>query len=376
MYVYDVAKMLLRLGHAPVAYSPALGEVGEWLRAATVPVIDDLDRLSLPPDVIHGQHTLETLAALLRFPRAPAVYFCHGWKGWNLAPLRFPRVFRFVAVDETCRDRLLYEHGIPVDRTHLLLNFVDLQRFTPRSPLPERPRSALAFGNDLRHSDLSVLETACARRAISLRTIGRNIGGHTPFPERILRDFDLVFAKGRCALEAMAAGAAVILLGAHGLGPLVTAKDFDGLRRRNFGVRTLERLIEAKLILRQIDRYDANDARVVSARVRREADKDAAVDEIVKLYRLAIQDHAHSASDPNQEASQAAAFLRGIAPLLYGTRQAQREAQGLRREVERLTAERDSTRGKLTGLRRSRAVRCAAALRRCLRWPSGGRRAA
>ena len=57
LYVRDVATALLRAGHAPVAYSPVLGDVADELRAATVPVVDDLRLLTIPPDVIHGQHS-------------------------------------------------------------------------------------------------------------------------------------------------------------------------------------------------------------------------------------------------------------------------------------------------------------------------------
>ena len=79
LYVRDVALSLLARGHRPVAYSATLGEVAQELRAATIPVIDDLNSMSVAPDIIHGQHHLETMTALLRFPGVPAVYFCHGW---------------------------------------------------------------------------------------------------------------------------------------------------------------------------------------------------------------------------------------------------------------------------------------------------------
>jgi hypothetical protein len=45
------------------------------------------------------------LIALLHFPGVPAVRVCHGWA--DDAPVSFPRVLRYVAVDETTRDRLL-----------------------------------------------------------------------------------------------------------------------------------------------------------------------------------------------------------------------------------------------------------------------------
>jgi hypothetical protein len=71
LYVRDVAIALARRGHQPVAYSTLLGAVAEDLRAATIPVIDNLAQLAAPPDVIHGQHHLDTMTAALRFPGVP-----------------------------------------------------------------------------------------------------------------------------------------------------------------------------------------------------------------------------------------------------------------------------------------------------------------
>ena len=71
LYIRDLAVELMRRGHQPVAYSTYLGAVAEELRAATIPVIDRLEALGEPPDIIHGQHHYETLSALLRFPATP-----------------------------------------------------------------------------------------------------------------------------------------------------------------------------------------------------------------------------------------------------------------------------------------------------------------
>src|SRR5262249_52125577 len=151
----------LKRGHTPVAYSTVMGEVAAELRAGTVPVVDNLDAISIPPDIIHGQHHLETMTALLRFPRVPAVYFCHGWLPWEEAPPRFPRILRYVAVDHTCRDRLLFEHGISESRIKVLMNFVDLDRFQPREPLPARPRRALVFSNRIADDQVANIRAAC-----------------------------------------------------------------------------------------------------------------------------------------------------------------------------------------------------------------------
>ena len=110
-----------------------LGDVAHEIRNKTIPVIDNLEALAVPPDVIHAQHHLDTMTALLRFPGVPAVYFCHGWLPWEEAPPRFPRILKYVAVDSLCRERLVFEHAIPEERVELLLNFVDLERFKPRA---------------------------------------------------------------------------------------------------------------------------------------------------------------------------------------------------------------------------------------------------
>src|SRR5438876_1119542 len=140
LYVRDLAIALLKRGHMPIAYSTKLGDIAQEIRAATVPVIDNLDALAAPPDVIHGHHHLDTMTALLRFPGVPAISFCHGWLPWEEIPPRFPRILRYIAVDRVCLDRLTLEHGISSAHTQLLLNFVDLKRFKGRSPLPARPQ--------------------------------------------------------------------------------------------------------------------------------------------------------------------------------------------------------------------------------------------
>src|SRR5262245_51116048 len=109
LYVRDVALALLRRGHAPIVYSAVPGEVAAELRAATIPVVDDLAAIGATPDIIHGHHHLETTAALLHFPDVPAISFCHGWLPWEEAPPpALPNVVGYVAVDDVCRDRLVF----------------------------------------------------------------------------------------------------------------------------------------------------------------------------------------------------------------------------------------------------------------------------
>jgi hypothetical protein len=316
LYLFDVATRLLARGHSPVVFSPRLGKVEQALRAATIPVVDRLDRVSEPPDLIHGQHHLEALAALLHFPGVPALYVCHGWTPWVETPPRFPRIYRYVAVDFTTRERLVSEEGIPPERVEVVLNFVDLERFQPRAALPLKPRRALVFSNQASEGTyLPAVREACSRFGIEVDVIGVASGEATDRPEAGLPAYDLVFTKGRAALEALAVGAAVIVCDQSGAGPLVTSENLDGLRPLNFGIRTLRNAMDAGHLASQIERYDPEDAAEVSRRVRATAGIDDAVDRLIGLYERVLAEHRERGNPAAEEESRAmAAYLHWLNP--------------------------------------------------------------
>ena len=305
MYIRDVALALLRRGHEPIAYSRRLGEVAEELRRLTVPVLDDLGKLTRPPDIIHGHHHLETMTALARFPRTPAVYFCHGWLPDQEAPPRHPRIRRYIAVDDLVRQRLLDECGLTEEQVETHLNFVDLERFHQRSPLPAQPKRALVFSNLVSEDNcLPVLRQACHDLGLHFETIGRSVGNAQEKPEDWLGEYDLVFAKGRAALEAAATGCAVILCDRPGLGHLVTTESFDRSRRFNFGARLLQRPVTLEAVQREIERYDADDASKVTHTLRQQAGLGLAVDRLVSLYDRVVGEVPDSSPSAKEEAAE------------------------------------------------------------------------
>ena len=290
-YLYDVAIALLRRGHRPIAFSHVLGAVADDLRRATVPVVDDIARLAEPPDVIHGHHHFETLVAALAFPSVPIVHFCHGWLPWEETPLRHPSIRRYVAVDDVCRDRLVREEGVPPERVELVLNFVDLGRFQARPRLPPRPGRALVFSNYATEDGyVRAIREACRLADIPLDVVGNKRGNTAVSPETLLASYDVVFAKGRSALEAMAVGCAVVLADAVGAGPLVMAHTFASLRPNNFGIRTLGQRHSAEWYSEQLSAYSADDAADVCRLVRSEAGLEPAVDRLISIYAHAIEE--------------------------------------------------------------------------------------
>jgi hypothetical protein len=316
LYVCELATNLLRRGHTPIVYSPQLGQTARELRDATVPVVDNLDAIGSAPDLIHGQHHVETMSALLRFPNTPAVFFCHGWLPWEETPPKHPRIVRYVAVDEACLDRLISESGIPEERVSVILNSVDLEQFLPRAPLPAKPERALVFSNEAKESThLGAVREACRRKGLTLDVIGAYAGNVAARPQDVLGQYDIVFAKARCALEAMAVGSAVVLCDFLGTGPMVTSTELDRLRRLNFGIRTLRGKIDADVLAKEIARYDPNDAATVSRRIRDTAGREAAIDRIVAVYQEVIGEFGESgdARDHDAEARAEASYLRDLA---------------------------------------------------------------
>lgn len=314
LYVRDVAMELLRLGHSPVVYSPRLGELAQEIRAATVPVIDDLRLMGSVPDLIHGQHHLETMTALTHFQEVPAVFFCHGWLPWAETPPRHPRIVSYVAVNDAVRDRLVFEHGIPEHRITTILNSVDLVRFAPRPALPPVPRRALIFSNNAaEHNYVGIVREACARHGLALDVVGSANGNPSSRPEALLGNYDIVFARGRAALESLAVGTAVVCCDVEGAGPMVTADNLEWLRRNNFGLRILRNSTTVEGLSYEIARYDPAEAARVSQAIRAEAGLTAAVERIVEVYRAARA--AWAGTDQHDSAAESAAvstYLRWI----------------------------------------------------------------
>ncbi len=310
MYVRDLAAGLLQRGHFPVVFSPHLGLAAESLRALSVPVVDRLELVAEPPDVIHGHHSMETVMAVLHFAHAPAIFVCHDAAAWHDTPPRLPRVYEYVAVDLACRERLVSQHGVAPDRVHLIQNAVDLDRFPSRGPLPEHPQRALLISNYVNAAQADEVRRACSAAHIQLDTVGQRLGGARQSPERLLGQYDLVFAKGRCAWEALAVGTAVVVCDAQGVGPLVTRREVEQLRKWNFGRRLLQQPLRADVIAAELARYDADDARQVSQHMRSVAGTERQLDRLLELYAAVIAVHARSGEiDRAEELRCAAQFV-------------------------------------------------------------------
>lgn len=390
LFLSDVAQGLLRRGHLPVAYSTTLGDLGEELQSKTIPVINDLNALQEPPDVIHAQHHLEAMSAMLHFPETPVVYYCHGWLPWQERPVVFPNISTYVAVDDLCRERLLTTPGIASEQVRTLYNFVDLKRYQPRAPLPEQPQSALIFSNQASDQNYAgLIRAACRARGIErVDLIGQSSGNVQPRPEELLPQYDVVFAKARCALEAMAVGCAVVVTERYGVGGLVTSQNMQQLRRLNFGVRTMQAapLTEASIV-DALSGYNAADASKVSQWIRQEADLEQYLDQLELLYHGAVQRSQDETVSTASKFRAAANYLQELAPLVKRQAEVEQRAAGfeqraqlleqqlqqLQSQLQERQTEQEQTAHEYAEFRGSVAGRLALKLQRMRLWLTGPR---
>ena len=263
-------------------YSPTLGGIAEGLAARGVSVIDDLRKLAETPDIVHAHHCIPCGEALIRFPQVPAIFVCHAFDFWMEAPVHFPQIGAYVAVDEACRDRLVHKEGIDPKRVVVLYNAVDLTRIPPRPHrLRDRPQRALAFG---KASTVPELRAACEQLGIEYHALDLAAGRMSAEPEQELVNFDLVFGTARAALEALCCGCAVIVCDRRGLAGYVTSRNFATLRAMNFGLRSLDEAVTVERCVHEIGRYDSADALLVAEQARKQASLEQLLDSFEKLY--------------------------------------------------------------------------------------------
>lgn len=318
-YVRDLAFALFDLGHTPIVHTPEPGPIFDELQRRGIPAITALDKLADAPDVILGNTQEETVLALLHFPQTPAAFVCHARFAWLALAPRMTRIRQYVAVDANCHDGLTCEQGIPATSTRILLNAVDMGRFQRRSPLPVKPKTAAVFSNNaVPDGYAEVIREACGRRGIALEVIGEGYGTRTASPQNELTRFDIVFARARCAQEALAVGCAVVLCDVPGLGPMVTTSNVDELWKSNLGWRLLRDPITPEGIETRLAEYDAANASKVCVHVREHADLKGLARDWVQTLQHTI--HLHRSAAPVSTATELAelgAYVRSVA--LHGT---------------------------------------------------------
>jgi hypothetical protein len=265
--------------------------------------------------LIHGQHFTAAAAAFFAFPETPAVFVCHGLLPWPETPLiRFRQIKKYIAVDLASRDRLLADLQMGPEDIEIIANGIDLARFQTNAKLaPDRQNRALVFSNQAQNSSIAPLRAACEQAGYQLDVRGAGVGDPVVAPEEILGKYELVFAKARAAMEAMACGCNVILADYGKWGGAVTPDNFKQLDLLNFGLRAMTRELDEEAIAEEIKGLNRAHGAALSALVTETHGLQTMVDKLMALYEEVLAQAPVSQTNSDE----AAAFLRKLSPLFY-----------------------------------------------------------
>ncbi len=324
LFIRSLARGLQSLGHSVMAYSSDPGERERLLEHDTIPVTTDIASLPFPPDVIHAQHHLDAMTAITALPGVPAIYHCHGALWRDCVP-KHPRIYRYLAMSRTLAERIAVESNIAPDEIEVVLNGVELARFGTVRELPERPLRALIYNKTHEEGDdtVTAIREAAGRCGVELDCIGRSFSKAIFDPEKVLPTYDVVFASGMSAIDALACGCAVIILGRTSCGAMVRMENFERFRQVNFSIAVNSAPPSTDAIERELRSFDAKDARLVTDYLRRVGDFSLVVENLVKAYELAIQQHENTETNLPAEIAATSQYLRRIVPLIKMTDDAQ-----------------------------------------------------
>jgi hypothetical protein len=294
-------------------FCPRVGDLPDIMYSAGVWTKTRLADVPWTPDIIHGQHHLQAIAAISYFLKIPAIYYCHGVFPWVEQVPVHPRIRTYVMMCQWMVRFVESKFAIPQERVVALPNFVNTKRFSQVREPPDRPQRAVLFSNGgLPADDLRRLEKACVNQGLSLDKIGRVYGTQQPRPEIFLLDYDLVFAAGKSALEAMACGCAVIPVIPGQAGNLITMENFEERSYSNFSPRfyTSAEQVDSKWLAGELQRYSPKTTMEVTEKVRSGRDLNTAVDRLEKLYVAAAEDYINH--KPSDEIAEFAPYLERI----------------------------------------------------------------
>lgn len=316
VFIREITTEWLRRGHQVAVLTLRIGPFAESLRQTGVEIVTHPRDLTFTPELIHGQHHLPTMLALQAFPHCPALYHCHGYAPWQEQPPSHPRIVHYLGIAEQMRSWLKNILSIGDEKVTIFPVAVDTEKFAKVRQPPTSLRNALLFGNNLQTNDPAVVaaKEACQKIGINLSSAGHGLGIARPSPETWLTEYDLVFAIGRSALEALASGCAVIPLDAQRVYQILTPDNFAASQHLNFTVANNEPLATADIISERLATFDATKIQAVTQHARHHCSLKNSFDQLEQLHQqLLLADSSNAVADQSSAMSN---YLLSIATLL------------------------------------------------------------
>jgi len=309
LFAAEMAESLRVAGHQVCLFSSLVGALANQIRSDGVSVVTDPSECPFIPDLIHGQHHLETMAALAAWPDTPGIYFAHGSTPWEEHPPAHPRILRYLGTSPRFAWWIARECDVPESSIGVIRNYFDPSQFPTVGSPKDTARRALVFHHtmDPQSEAFAAIREGCETAGWTLDVIGAGFGSTVSSPGAVLPTYALVFAGGRSAIEAMASGAAVIPINATKMASLVTPDTFDSIRDLNFCADSNDPTISVARIEAELGAWDPSKAIAVTHRLRSEATRGGAVTALLGHYREAVEAFANGPNPDAQAESQAMA---------------------------------------------------------------------
>jgi hypothetical protein len=353
-YLLTVAEQLERLGHKTTLYARELGAGADLARARGFHVVEE-SRLPEECDAALVQDAGVALDLASRYPRARQVFVAHSENfDLQLPPQLEDLVTAVIVLNDRVGARLRSLAVRP--RIVRLRQPIDVERFVPGAPLPERLRRALLLSNNPVSDRLAMLESACAAAGIELTRLGGD-AGQSGDPRNQMVEADVVIGYGRSVLEAMACGRAAYVYDRHGGDGWVTAESYAEIEAGGFAGRTGRTICDSASLGADLTRFDPAMGPVNHDLAMTHHRANVHAQELIELFE-----------DGAEKAPPTHGALEEMARLVRMEWRARVDAQALVGEQARLQAERHRLERRLEEVREETAARTAAAFRETLSW--------
>ncbi|MCG6205017.1 hypothetical protein LPW26_10245 [Rhodopseudomonas sp. HC1] len=274
LWTVEAAQFLSSAGAAVIVYSPRIGRVAKLLSESGIFVTSSVEEVvDFCPSVLHVNH-FEAVRPLVDrlVGHARIVNMIHGLLPRPGLPGN-ENVDRYCSVSIHAKAKVHILTNTPWPDIDILPNSFDERRFTSTGD-PARFGRALLYSSRTTPQHREKLRSVLAGYGLELEHLGQG-GTPTTEPENLLPQFDVIFAVGRSAIEALASGAHVILWDAGIAGPAVTASNFWQCVTANFALaanvltwRYIENPDAPQWIGTQLS-HGSEDARVATTRLTR-----------------------------------------------------------------------------------------------------------
>ena len=250
-HLVTVGHELLRLGHEVVIYSPEhVGPFADHARRRGIEVLGELRELPGECDVVFAQDGLVVYDLAERYQQALMVFRVCGDVFDFQSPPATEGVVDLAVVLSDRYARLAQACAVKAPLLRLRVP-VDIDRLVPVGAIRARPRRAVILGN---YPDrVQIVREAWGRYGVEVSQVG---GAQQRYDiAAALESADIVVAKARAALDAMACGRAVYVYDTFGGDGWVTPEMYAEMEADTFAGQATDRVVGVAELERDLADY-------------------------------------------------------------------------------------------------------------------------